>query len=70
MTNHPRRFPAPWPSKNIAASLTSSATPTTLSSLASISSPNKTDALRRTSKDEAWKIANGIAKLPELLDFV
>jgi hypothetical protein len=36
----------------------------------SVTSPNKTDALRHTSKDEAWKIANGIAKLPELLDFV
>ena len=69
MTGHPRRFPAPWTVEEYRgiSYIVRDANNFAVSYVYFENEPGRRAAAKLMTKDEARKIAAGIAKLPELL---
>jgi hypothetical protein len=65
---HPRRFPAPWKiEENPESFVVTDGLGQKLAYLYFEDKPQRQMAMRRLSKDDAWKIAPAITRLPDLM---
>ena len=68
MTEPPRRLPAPWTAHELSvAFIVEDANGQALAYLYFEDEPTRRNQLKRLSRDEARKVANVIAQIPELM---